>query len=141
MHEKVFNRREDFQWKLAQELCRNFDYIFIEDLNIEAMKRLWGRKISDLSHALFIKKLEHTALKYGVVVHKIDKWYPSSKTCTCGFVNKNLSLKDRTWTCPECGSVNERDLLAAQNILRKGISELESSGKTGKLIPAPNVCI
>lgn len=130
VHEKIFNQRSDFQWKLAQELCRNFDYIFIEDLNIEAMKRLWGKKISDLSHALFIKKLEHTALKYGVVLHKINKWYPSSKTCTCGFVNKNLSLKDRTWTCPECGSVNERDLLAAQNILRKGISELASRSKT-----------
>lgn len=141
VHEKIFNHRSDFQWKLAQELCQNFDYIFIEDLNIEAMKRLWGKKVSDLSHALFIEKLEHTALKYGVVVHKINKWYPSSKTCTCGFVNKSLSLKDRTWTCPECGSFNERDLLAAQNILRKGIPELESLGKTGKLIPAPNVCI
>ena len=130
VHEKVFNQREDYQWKLAQELCKSFDCIFIEDLNIEAMKRLWGKKISDLSHALFIKKLEHTALKYGVVLHKINKWYPSSKTCSCGFVNKNLSLKERTWNCPKCGSVNERDLLAAQNIFRKGISELASKSKT-----------
>lgn len=78
------------------------------------MKRLWGKKISDLSHSLFINKLEYVATKYGVTVHHIDKWYPSSKTCECGHVNKELSLKDRTWACPRCGSVNDRDLLASK---------------------------
>lgn len=141
IYENIHNKRSDFQWKLAHMLCRSFDYIFLETLNIEAMKRLWGKKISDLSHSSFVKKLKYVASKYNVVIHQIDKWHPSSKTCSCGFVNKSLSLKDRTWTCPECGSVNDRDLLAAKNILRKGISELESSGKTGKFIPAPDVCI
>lgn len=75
-------------------------------------------------------KLKYVASKYGVIVHKIDRFYPSSKMCTCGYVNKQLQLKDRQWTCPECGAVHSRDLLAAQNILRQGIAELESTSKT-----------
>lgn len=106
------------------------------------MKRLWGKKVSDLSHSSFINKLMYIASKYGVIVHKIDKWYPSSKTCECGFVNKNLSLRDRTWFCPKCGSVNDRDLLASKNILRKGISELESkSDSNDSNIGVSCVCI
>ena len=129
-------------WKLAHELCKKYDFIFLETLNIEAMKRLWGKKISDLSHSSFVDKLEYIATKYGVTVHHIDKWYPSSKTCECGYVNKNLSLKDRTWVCSRCGSVNDRDLLAAQNILRKGISELESMGNSSsRNTGVPCVCI
>lgn len=130
IHRKIKNKRSDYQYKLAHELCQKYDYIFIETLNIESMKHLWGKKISDLSHSSFISILEHVALKYNVVVHKIDKWYPSSKTCECGYINKTLSLKDRKWICPECGSINERDLLAAKNILRRGIYELESKNKT-----------
>lgn len=80
--------------------------------------------------------------KYGVIVHKIDKWYPSSKTCECGCINKGLSLRDRTWVCPVCGAVNDRDILAARNILRKGISELESMGNSGcRNAGVPYVCI
>lgn len=129
-YRKIRNLRNDFQWKLAHSLCKEYDYIFIEDLNIEGMKRLWGKKISDLGHSSFINKLIFISLKYDTVVHKIDKWYPSSKTCECGCINKNLSLKDRVWICPKCGAINDRDVLAARNILRKGISELESEGNT-----------
>lgn len=141
-YRKINDFRSDFQWKLAHELCKRYDYIFIEDLNIEGMKRLWGKKVSDLSHSSFINKLTYIASKYGVIVHKIDKWYPSSKTCECGFVNKNLSLRDRTWCCPKCESINDRDVLAARNILRKGISELESkSNSSDSNIGVSCVCI
>ena len=129
-YRKINDLRSDFQWKLAHQLCKQYDYIFIEDLNIEGMKRLWGKKVSDLSHSSFIDKLMYVALKYGVIVHKIDKWYPSSKTCECGCINKGLSLRDRTWVCPACGAINDRDVLAARNILRKGISELESKSNS-----------
>ena len=139
---KIMNLRSDFQWKLAHQLCKQYDYIFIEDLNIEGMKRLWGKKISDLSHSSFINKLTYIASKYGVIVHKIDKWYPSSKTCECGCINKGLLLRDRTWVCPGCGSINDRDLLASKNILRKGISELESTGNSnGCKTGVPYTCI
>lgn len=129
-YRKINDLRSDFQWKLAHQLCKQYDYIFIEDLNIEGMKRLWGKKVSDLSHSSFIDKLMYAASKYGVTIHKIDKWYPSSKTCECGCINKGLSLRDRTWVCPSCGAVNDRDVLAARNILRKGISELESKSNS-----------
>ena len=130
VYRRIKNKRNDYQWKLAHKLCKSYDYIFIETLDIDAMKKLWGKKISDLSHSEFIEKLIFTASKYNVTVHKIDKWYPSSKTCKCGYVNKSLSLKKRLWKCPECGSVNERDLNASKNILRRGIYELESKCKT-----------
>lgn len=138
-HEKVTNSREDFQWKLAHQLCQQYDYIFIEDLSLTGMTKLWGRKMSDLSHASFVDKLFQISKKYGVTVHKIDRWYASSKSCSCGEINKSLSLKDREWICIHCGSVNDRDLLASQNILRKGISELESLHKTD--LSAKDACI
>lgn len=130
LHEHLHNKREDYQFKLAHELCRKYDYIFIENLCLTGMTKMWGRKMNDLAHAAFINKLEYVASKYGVVVHKIDRWYASSKTCECGYVNKSLQLIDREWVCPECGSINHRDLNAAKNILRKGISELDSMSKT-----------
>lgn len=137
-HRRIKSLRNDFQWKLAHELCKQYDFIFIETLNMEGMKRLWGKKISDLAHASFVEKLMYVSVKYGIIVHQIDKWFPSSKTCECGYVCKSLSLSERTRVCPKCGSVNDRDFLASKNILRKGISELESIGnsngcKTGVL--------
>ena len=130
VHERIVNKRSEFQWQLAHLLCRQYDHIYIEDLQLKGMTTLWGRKMNDLSHGAFINRLEYVATKYGVTVHKIDRFYPSSKRCTCGYVNKQLQLKDRHWTCPECGAVHDRDLLAAQNILRQGIAELESTSKT-----------
>ena len=130
VYERIVNKRTEFQWQLAHHLCRKYDRIFIEDLQLTGMSALWGRKMSDLAHGTFVAKLEYVATKYGVTVHKIDRFYPSSKTCTCGYVNKQLQLKDRLWICPECGAAHSRDLLAAQNILRQGIAELESTSKT-----------
>ena len=129
-YERIVNCRADWQWKLAHELCRKYDRIFIEDLRLTGMTKLWGRKMSDLAHAEFVNKLEYVAGKYGVTVHKIDRFFPSSKTCTCGYINKELTLRDRQWTCPECGARHHRDELAASNILRQGIAELESDRKT-----------
>ena len=130
----IVNRRSDFQWKLAHDLCRKYDNIFIEDLNLADMNlgRKANRKLKDQAHAEFITKLLYIATKYNVVVHKIDRYYPSSKTCTCGYVNRELKLTDRRWVCPHCGATNDRDLLAANNILRRGIYELESDSKTSK---------
>lgn len=133
----ICNKRNDFQWKLAHKLCQKYDYIFVEDLDLKEMriglKQSTNRKLNDMSHCSFVTKLEHIASKYGVVVHKIDRYYPSSKTCTCGYVNKELKLTDRKWVCPQCGTIHDRDLLAANNILRRGIVELESGSKTSKL--------
>jgi putative transposase len=123
-YEKVCNSRTDWQWNLAHEVCRLYDNIFIEDLSLEGMCHRWGRKMHDMAHGEFVGILMNVADKYGCTVHKIDRFYPSSKTCTCGYVNKGLKLTDREWICPVCGARHDRDLLAANNILRRGIDEL-----------------
>jgi len=122
IYEKVQNCRRDDFFKLAHYLCKKYDHIAIEDLNLDGMKRLWGRKVSDLAYGEFVLILEHVASKYGVEVKKIDRYAPSSKAChVCGTLT-NLSLKDRTWTCPDCGTSHDRDINAAINIKRIAFS-------------------
>lgn len=131
IHEDITHRRDDWQWKLAHELCRAYDTICIEDLQLTGMSRLWGRKMSDLSFGSFVQKLEHVAMKYNCKVRRVDRYYPSSKTCNvCQYVNEHLSLSDRSWTCPECGTSHDRDVNAAKNILRQGIASSGSPYKT-----------
>lgn len=132
IHRTIRNRRSDYQWKLAHELCKRYGTICLEDLNLSGMTRMWGQKMNDLAHAEFVTKLEYVAAKYGVTVHKIDRYFPSSKLCSCGHINKFLKLSDRSWVCPCCGEVHDRDLWASQNILRQGIAEMESGRKTSK---------
>ena len=125
-HRKVEHQREDFHWKLAHQLTDEYDEIRLEDLNLKGMKSLWGRKVSDLGFADFVKKLVYIAQKKGVKINFIDKWYPSSKTCSaCGVVNQALSLRDRNWQCSDCGVVHDRDRNAAINIYRVGASTHE----------------
>lgn len=130
LHINILNKRSDFEWKLAHELCKNNSFIAIEDLNIEAMKKLWGRKISDLSFSSFVSKLEQVALKYNTIIQKVGRYYASSKTCTCGVKNKELKLSDREWACSSCGTVHQRDLLASNNILTEGIRLYRTKHKT-----------
>ncbi len=124
-HRRIANQREDFHWKLAHDLTDRYDEIRLEDLNLKGMKALWGRKVSDLGFADFIKKLVYIASKKSVKVKFIDRWYPSSKTCSvCGAVNEALNLRDRTWQCPCCHTQLDRDRNAAINIYRVGASTL-----------------
>jgi putative transposase len=121
-HEKISDKRKDFFYKLSHELCSKYDFISFEDLNLAGMKRLWGRKISDLAFASFLTILKSTAAKYDTEIVFIDRYFPSSKLCSeCGLINKNLSLKDRTWQC-SCGANHDRDINASINILRQGIA-------------------
>ena len=125
-HRKIDHQRADFHWKLAHELTDKYDEIRLEDLNLKGMKSLWGRKVSDLGFADFVKKLVYIASKKGVKITLIDKWYPSSKTCSvCGAVNEALNLRDRNWRCNDCSTVHDRDRNAAINIFRVGASTHE----------------
>ena len=127
----IKHKRDEFQWQLAHTLCRKYDFICVEDLNLKGMCVRWGRKMSDLSFGEFVGKLEYVASKYGVTVHKIDRFYPSSKTCShCGYIYKTLRLLERSWTCLECGTVLDRDLNASVNIYRKGVADLGSDSKS-----------
>ncbi len=125
-HEDVVNRRSDWFWKLAHQLTDKFDVLCFETLSLKGMQRLWGRKISDLAFGEFLQILEWVAKKKRKQVVFIDRWYPSSKTCShCGHVLKELALEVREWRCPSCQSVNGRDENAALNIQRVGVSTLK----------------
>ena len=125
-HRKIERQREDFHYKLAHQLTDEYDEIRLEDLNLQGMKALWGRKVSDLGFADFVKKLVYIAKRQGVKIKFIDKWYPSSKTCSaCGVVNETLNLRDREWQCSDCGTIHDRDRNAAINIYRVGASTRE----------------
>ena len=122
-HEDIANRRRDWFWKLAHDLTNRFDVLCFETLNLKAMQRLWGRKISDLAFGEFLKILEWVAKKKDKQVVFVDRWYPSSKTCNnCSHVLENLDLSIRQWRCPKCQSVNGRDENAAKNIQAVGAS-------------------
>jgi len=120
LHMKIASLRRDYFHKLSNQLANNYDTIFIEDLNMKAMQRLWGRKVSDLAFSEFIN-----ILSYKTDVVKIDRFYPSTKTCSsCGHINNDLALKIREWQCPSCGADHRRDINAAVNIHRVGASTL-----------------
>ena len=122
-HRTIEHQRSDFHWKLAHQLTDAYDEIRLEDLNLTSMKALWGRKVSDLGFADFVLKLVYIAQKKGVKITFIDRWYPSSRTCSvCGAVNEALNLRDRTWQCPSCHTQLDRDRNAAINIYRVGAS-------------------
>jgi len=87
------------------------------------MQRLWGRKVSDLAFGNFLQILEWVARKKGKEVVYIDRWYPSSKTCSsCGHILDELDLSVRRWRCPSCQSDNDRDENASINIKLVGAS-------------------
>lgn len=126
VYETVANRRRDWFWKLAHQLTNEYDVLVFEDLNLDGMKRLWGRKVSDLSFSTFLEILQTVVTNKGKLVHFVDRFYPSSKTCShCGYINKELTLKERTWDCASCNTQGiSRDLNAAINIKREGASSL-----------------
>ena len=125
IHQAVVNKRRDWFFKLAHALTDKFDHLFFEDLNMKGMQALWGRKVSDLARSEFMGILGYVASTKGKVVHLIDRWFPSSKTCfDCGHVYKELNIKEREWACPGCGVIHDRDRNAALNIHREGASSL-----------------
>ena len=125
IHEKISNQREWYIHNITTTLVNNFDIICIEDLNVEGMKKKFGKSISDAVFSTIVKQLQYKTNWYGKFIGQINRWYPSSKTCSCcGSVNKELTLKDRTYICSECGTTIDRDLNASINILNEGLNVL-----------------
>ena len=123
VYKKSVNQRKDFHFKLARKLCLEYEKIFIEDLNLKAMQRLWGKKISDLAFGEFVRILKYQAEKFGVEVVEVDRFFASSQICSqCGEKNSTIKdLKIREWICPKCGTKHDRDINAAKNILKFGL--------------------
>jgi putative transposase len=122
-HRKVRDARSDFLHRSSTRLVRGNDMIVIEDLNVSGMvrNRHLARAISDCGWGEFRRQLEYKCQRYGRQLVVIDRWYPSSKTCSaCGHLLAELSLSTRTWQCPSCGTWHDRDINAAKNILAAG---------------------
>ena len=125
LHIQIANQRKDYFHKLSNDLVSKYDTIFIEDLNMKAMQMMWGRKVSDLGFSEFVN-----ILSYKMKVEKIDRFYPSSKTCSsCGTINHEINdsleqLKNREFECKSCGLVLDKDYNASLNIERVGASTL-----------------
>ncbi|WP_433562043.1 RNA-guided endonuclease InsQ/TnpB family protein [Nocardia sp. CA-151230] len=126
IHARIADRRRDHLHKLASRVVRENQVIAIEDLSVRNMvrNRRLARAISDASWSQFRSMLEYKADWYGRTVVAIDRFYPSSKTCsTCGRINDAMPLDIREWTCP-CGAVHDRDVNAAKNIQAAGLAVL-----------------
>ena len=128
IHEKIANQRKDFLHKLSRFLVEKYDMICIEDLNMRAMSQCLnlGKSVCDNSWGMFTTFLKYKLEEAGKTLVKIDKWFPSSKTCSaCGNIKDKLELSERVWTCVECGVEHDRDYNAALNIRSEGIKVLQ----------------
>lgn len=129
VHRKIRRQREDHHWKLAKSLVHQHDILCFETLCFEGMKRLWGRKVSDIAPYGFHQKLQHQAKKHGKQLCYIDRFEPTSKTCsTCGQPQMFMDLSVRYWRCQGCKTNHHRDVNAAVNILKVGTSTFGLEG-------------
>jgi len=131
VHEKVTNIRKDYLHKVSTEIIKNHDVICIEDLAVKNMMKnhKLAQAFSDVSLGTFYTMLEYKANWNDKVVVKIDRFFPSSKTCNvCNYINQDLTLKDREWTCPSCNTKHDRDFNASINIKKQGLKILSGSG-------------
>ncbi len=136
VYEKITATRKDFLHKLSFNIIKNHDVIAIEDLNVSGMfkNRKLAKAISDSSWSSFTTMLTYKAEWYGKQLVKIDRWYPSSKTCSnCNHLltKAELPLSVRTWHCPSCLQQNDRDLNASINILHQGLLRAKHSKTVG----------
>ena len=117
-YEKVTDKRKDFLHKTSRWLIDHYDTICLETLSASNMLKnhRLAQALSDISIGTFNAYMDYKAEGYGKNIIRIGRFEPSSKMCSCGHLHRGLKLSDRVWTCPVCGAVNQRDLLAAQNI-------------------------
>ena len=125
--------RCDFQHQLSTRLIRENQRVCVETLGVKNMVKnhCLAKAISDVGWSEFVRQLEYKANWYGRPIVKIDRFYPSSKTCSvCGYILEELGLEVRMWVCPECGTCHDRDANAACNVLTEGLSALNACGGT-----------
>lgn len=135
-YEKVTNCRTNFIHQVTSRIVRENQTIIIEDLNVSGMMKNHNlaKHISSASWSEFFRQLQYKCEWYGRNLIKIGRFEPSSKMCTCGYVNKELKLSQRKWTCPNCGQHNDRDLLAATNIKRFGLQNQNLIGDKSSVV-------
>ncbi len=130
VHEKITNSRNDMQHKVSSKLVRDYDLIAIEDLNVKGMVKnhKLAKAISDVAWSSFVTKLKYKAEWNDKEVIVVDRFYPSSKTCSCcDHIKESLNLDERIWTCSKCNTIHDRDVNASKNILRRALA-IQSAG-------------
>jgi len=130
-HEKITNIRKDYLHKISTEIVKNHDIISVEDLSVKNMMKnhKLAQSLSDVSLGVFYTMLEYKSKWNDKSFVKIDRFFPSSKTCSnCGWIYQDLNLSIREWTCPSCNEHHDRDLNASKNILKQGINILSGYG-------------
>ena len=137
LHARVANCRSDAMHKATTMIARTYSVVCIEDLNVAGMVKnhRLARSVSDASLGEFRRQLEYKTARSGAALRVIDRWYPSSKTCSaCGAVKAKLSLSERVYRCDGCGLVMDRDLNAAINIKVAGSAPetINAHGETVK---------
>ena len=126
-HNQVANQRKDWLHKITTYLIRNYDVIALEDLNVRGMVKNHNlaKAITNVSFGEFNRQIEYKAQMYGKQIYRVDRFFPSSKTCSvCGCIQDKMPLNVREWTCPDCGAHHDRDINAAQNLLRQAMPEV-----------------
>ena len=144
IHEHIANKRKDFNEKLSTKLVKENDVIVIESLSLKDMAkfRKWeerrnskdksnhGKSVNDLGWYYFVQRLKTKAQEQGKVIVEANRWFASSKTCNiCGYVNRDLTISDRSWICPHCGTEHNRDENAAINL-----RNLITAGTAGRAV-------
>ncbi len=135
LHEHIANQRKDFLHKTSRTIANTYDYVFVEDLDlIEMSKRKeelkLGITIFDLGYNTFLNYLSYKLDWLNKKLIKVNRYYPSSQLCSCcGYRKSNLTLNQRSWTCPECKVKHNRDINAAINIKKEGIRMVLNSSK------------
>lgn len=125
LHAKIADSRKDFLHKLSTRLVNENQVIAIETLAVSNMQKnhSLAKSIADASWSEFVRQLEYKSLWYGRELVGIDRWYPSSKRCSdCGHTVAKMPLNVREWSCPECGTIHDRDINAARNVLAAGLA-------------------
>jgi len=138
IYDKISSSRKSFLHQITSKLINENQVICIEDLNSKGMvqNHCLAKAIGDASFGEIVRQLEYKAQWYGRTVIKVNRFFPSSKLCSCcGFKNEFLTLSDREWVCLNCGTVHDRDINASNNTLEEG---LRIHGES--LIKAENAC-
>ena len=128
---KLVNTRNNYLHNLSTSLANSYDFISVEDLNMQELISTAGplhivRSATDNSYGRFVRMLDYKLEERGKKLVKVDKYFPSSQLCgVCGYKNTALTLDDREWTCPVCGAFHDRDVNAAINILQEGFNIIQ----------------
>ena len=120
------NKINDYYHKTTTKIVEKYDIIILEDLNIKGMFQnpRYSPKLQKIAWKKFVEMIKYKAEIYGKTLRQISRWYPSSKICSnCGHYNKDLKYETE-WKCPQCQKTHDRDINAAKNILKQGLTDL-----------------